>query len=569
MASRLSCSAVKISRQERFQVIFGSRLPDWLYPGEPTVAKEALLPRMLYKGAPTITSLTLPVYRFLEKHIKQSTVPISFSFQPQGQSDIPLPSPLENRRRVYCALHMSFPSQRFVQPEDDSDASISLEVSHILSGTEGLADRNHNSTIRRSGCNRVPSHMCMTSGPILMQTYRAIIWGAAAMDTTFASTDVSYNPNNTVNTSPFASLPHSYSQWPVPFSPRQEDVPIIHHPSYTSMMPCQSSLVTQTRGTAILPRDASSQGREAMSRMQDGSYANQAKHLGSTEMTQKRPSATHSHERRNWRSPQTDWTAASYPPISSPTTEEVIFPPLSLVRTPHGSTYGSGILSTANPSVMSQQGTSSNGTDSGLADTQQKESTRTEEFKRNRGLVHDVNLEAIEPAKPGQFAQAGDAICGARVGMCALRSMEDRMFQHEEVRFAEWIINHAFESGEAEGLSFEQKLYRVKKTDVSPTDRPLRKVLPRSKETDRALIFRYLTAFRSYNDKIHGNGKCSPCIQLRPKLFPGFRCQSGTVLSDLEHILNQIFEILKYLLELNDVRDMGKLLDILTTLEPK
>jgi hypothetical protein len=133
-----------------------------------------------------------------------------------------------------------------------------------------------------------------------------------------------------------------------------------------------------------------------------------------------------------------------------------------------------------------------------------------EQFKNNRGLVHDVNLEAIEPAKPGQFAQAGDAICGARVGICALRSMEDRMFQHEEVRFTKWIIDHAFESGEAEGLSFEQKLYRVKKTDISPTKRPLAKLLPQSKETDRALMFRYLTAFRSYNDKIHGNGKCSP-----------------------------------------------------------
>jgi hypothetical protein len=230
--------------------------------------------------------------------------------------------------------------------------------------------------------------------------------------------------------------------------------------------------------------------------------------------------------------------------------------------------YGSGNLSTVNPSFMSQQGTSLDGTGSGLAHIQQKESTHMWHFKNNRGLVPDVNLEAIEPAKPGQFAQAGDAICGARVGMCALRSMEDRQFRPEEVRFAEWIIDHAFTSEEAEGLSFEQKLYRVKKTDVSPADRPLRKVLPQSKETDRALMFRYLTAFRSYNDKIHGNGNCSPCIQLRPRVYHGFRCERGTVLSDLEHILNEVIEILQYLLGRSDVSDMGKLLDILTTLEP-
>jgi hypothetical protein len=343
----------------------------------------------------------------------------------------------------------------------------------------------------------------------------------------------------------------------------------MHHPSYTSMMPRQSSLVTQTRDTAILPRDAFPPGHEAISMWQNGSYANQATHFGSTELTQMIPSATHPGERWDARSPQTDWRAVSNLPTPPPTTEEVIFPPLSFVETTHGSTYGSGILSTVNPSFVSQQGTSFNETGSGPAHTQQKESTRTEEFKRNRGLVHDVNLEAIEPAKPGQFAQAGDAICAAEVGMCALRSVEDRQFRPEELRFAKWIIDHAFESGEAEGLSFEQKLYRVKKTDVSPTDRPLRKVLPQSKETDRALMFRYLTAFRSYNDKIHGNGNCSPCIQLRPKLFPGFRCQSGTVLSDLEHILNQIFEILKYLLELNDVRDIEELLDVLTTLKPE
>jgi hypothetical protein len=393
--------------------------------------------------------------------------------------------------------------------------------------------------------------------------------GTAAIDTTFGGTDVSCYPNNTVNTSWFASLPHSYSQWPVPFNPPQEDVPSMHHPSYTSMMPRQSSLVTQTRDTAILPRDAFPQGHEAISMWQNGSYANQATHFGSTERTQTIPTATHPGERWDPRSPQTDRRAVSKHPTPPPTTEVVIFPPLSFVETNHGSMYGSGILSTVNPSFMFQQGTSFNGTGSGLAHTQQKESTYTEEFERNRGLVHDVNLEAIEPAKPGQFAQAGDAVCGAKVGMCALRSMEDRHFRPEEVRFAVWIINHAFTSEEAEGLSFEHKLYRVKKTDVSPTDRPLRKVLPQSKETDRALMFRYLTAFRSYNDKIHGNGNCSPCIQLRPKLFPGFRCQSGTVLSDLEHILNQIFEILKYLLELNDVRDIEELLDVLTTLKPE
>jgi hypothetical protein len=75
-----------------------------------------------------MTSLTLPVYRFLVQYIKQSTVPISFSFQPQGQTDIPLPSPLETD--VYRFVCIASSACRSLHSVLFDRKTVQMSVSH-------------------------------------------------------------------------------------------------------------------------------------------------------------------------------------------------------------------------------------------------------------------------------------------------------------------------------------------------------------------------------------------------------------------------------------------------------
>jgi len=107
-----------------------------------------------------------------------------------------------------------------------------------------------------------------------------------------------------------------------------------------------------------------------------------------------------------------------------------------------------------------------------------------------------------------------------------------------------WIVERSFDVNQGETLTFGQKLYHLKSIPVTRADRPLSQIVKNSTERDRSVLFKYVAAFRAYNDQLHGGGSCRPCAALKPSYYPSFRCAQGDLIDELATLLDGGYKLL-------------------------
>lgn len=328
-----------------------------------------------------------------------------------------------------------------------------------------------------------------------------------------------------------------------------ENVAFIHYPGYTNIIAHQGDINPQ-RGneqadirlmTAIPPELLL---EAIVTKPRKRRLANQAIDRNHLDSTLERFAARDQRKLRKVLRRKTEERATPSHLNPSLTGGNNAFPSSSFIETTRRSLLASAHLTSACPSLISQQGSSSNGTEPEMEGVLRDERSQTEKTDGIVGSTFAYIPEVICVPRTGCFRQAGDTKCPAEVGVCPLRSTRDRDSRPEELGLAMWIVERSFDVNQGETLTFGQKLYHLKSIQVTRADRPLSQIVKNSTERDRSVLFKYVAAFRAYNDQLHGGGSCRPCAALKPSYYPSFRCAQGDLISELATLLDGGYKLL-------------------------
>jgi hypothetical protein len=360
-----------------------------------------------------------------------------------------------------------------------------------------------------------------------------------------------YYPSMTFATRSDFPQPWYYEEPTDPIGIDPENVAFMHYPGYTDIIAHQGDLNPQ-RGngneqagirlmTAISPERL---WDETITRPRKRRLANQATDKNPIGSTLERFASRDRWKPRKFSRRKTERRATPSHLNPSLTDGNNAFPSSSFIGTTRSSLLAGTNLPSARSSLISQQGSLSEGTEPEMGGVLRDKSLRTEKTDGNVGSAFAYIPEVICVPRTGCFRQAGDTKCPAEVGVCPLRTTRDRNFRPEELGFAMWIVERSFDVNQGETLTFGQKLYHLKSIQVTRAGRPLSQIVKNSTERDRSVLFKYVAAFRAYNDKLHGDGSCRPCVKLKPSYYPSFKCKQGDLISEVATLLDDGYELL-------------------------